>query len=73
MTTFKPMLAVNSKPENLQHPQFGSLKLEGVRAVFTPEEGLVGRSLKAFNNSELYQRIDFQRIEQYCMEKRYLP
>jgi len=68
MTTFKPMLAVNSKPEDLKTEQFGSLKLEGVRAIFTPEDGLVGRSLKALNNSELYQRLDFQRIEQYCLE-----
>jgi hypothetical protein len=62
------MLAVNSKPTDLKKPQLGSLKLEGVRGVFTPDNGLVGRSLKPFNNSVLYQRDDIQAIERYCAD-----
>lgn len=65
-TMFKPMLAVNSKPEDLKKPQLGSIKLEGVRGIFAPEDGLIGRSLKPLANSLLYDREDFQQIEKYC-------
>lgn len=68
MSNFKPMLAVNSKPEDLKKPQLGSLKLEGVRGIFSPEEGLIGRSLKPVNNSLMYKREEFETIEKYCAE-----
>lgn len=67
MTTFKPMLASNSKPEDIKEPNLGSIKLEGVRGEFTPE-GLLTRQLKDFNNELLYQREDVKRIEQFCLE-----
>jgi len=69
MSNFKPMLAVNSKPEDLKKPQLGSLKLEGVRGIFTHDEGLVGRSLKPVNNTLMYQRQEFADIEGYCAQK----
>lgn len=69
MTTFKPMLAVNSKPQDLKKPQLGSLKLEGVRGIFSPEDGLIGRSLKPVNNSLMYEREEFRIIEKYCADK----
>ena len=67
-TKFKPMLAENIKPEQMTQPSYGSLKLEGVRFVIHPDEGLIGRSLKPFNNQLLYEREDIKQIEQYCAE-----
>ncbi|ANO57534.1 hypothetical protein [Vibrio phage vB_VhaS-tm] len=67
MTTFKPMLAVNSKPEDINVPSYGSIKLEGVRGEFTPE-GLLSRQLKQYNNELIYEREDVHIVEAFCEE-----
>ncbi len=66
MPNFKPLLAVNSKPEDVVKPSYGSIKFEGVRGVFRPEEGLIARSLKPFANSEMYNVPLIVAIEEYC-------
>ena len=53
---FKPMLAVNTKVEDIKLPVYGSLKLEGVRGIFTPA-GLFTRPLKRFGNPLLEERF----------------
>lgn len=66
MSNFKPMLAENVKPEQVIPGSLGSLKLEGVRGVFTPWEGLLSRSLKPVANELIYQRPEVALIEQFC-------
>ncbi|MFW0778545.1 MAG: hypothetical protein ACN2B6_12590 [Rickettsiales bacterium] len=65
MKPFRPMLAQNSKPEDIQKENYGSLKMEGVRAVFTPE-GLLTRNLKPFANERIYERM--RTVEEFCVE-----
>lgn len=65
MATFKPMLAENIKPEQVTSDTLGSIKLEGVRGIFTPD-GLLARSLKPHANSEIYMREDVQAFEAFC-------
>jgi len=62
---FKPMLASNTKAHEVRLPAYGSLKLEGIRGIFTPE-GLRARSLKAFNNPKLEEK--FKELDEYCRE-----
>lgn len=64
MSTFNPMLAVNIKADQVKHTSMGSIKLEGVRGEFFPEDGLLTRQLKPFNNENMYER--FQQIEAFC-------
>ena len=45
----KPMLATSVKLEQVQYPVYASPKLDGIRALMTPE-GLVSRSLKPIRN-----------------------
>ena len=52
---FKPMLGKEA-PENkeeLNFPVIASFKLDGIRAIFHPELGLVSRSLKPIKNKQL--------------------
>lgn len=62
---FKPMLAVNLKPETMKFPLMGSLKLEGVRAEFTPD-GLKTRPMKQFGNKGMEER--FRQLSDYCIK-----
>jgi len=62
-TDFKPMLACNINIADVKLPMMGSLKMEGVRAEFTPD-GLYTRPLKRFNNS--WVEIHFAPIAEYC-------
>ena len=59
------MLATNIKPEQMKLPLLGSLKLEGVRAEFTPT-GLYTRPMKRFGNPLL--SVKFKKILDYCEE-----
>lgn len=68
MTNFKPMLASNAKPDQVTYPVYGSVKREGVRAVVTPEDGLVTRSLKPFKNELIYQQEFIQYVEKFCAQ-----
>lgn len=68
MTTFKPMLAVNSKPEDVTKPSYGSIKYEGVRLEAHPERGITARSLKMFANSELYNVPRLRMLADFCAE-----
>lgn len=63
---FKPMLAATAQLDALNENFFQSIKLEGVRAQFTPDEGLVTRQLKPFNNTIIYERFDA--VERYCYD-----
>lgn len=60
---FKPMLAVNIKPEEVQHDMMESPKLEGVRGVFR-QGPLLTRSLKQFANPRLQEK--FQAVSEFC-------
>jgi hypothetical protein len=63
---FKPMLAVNCKPERINEPYLASFKMEGVRGEFTPP-GLFTRPLKKFNNPWL--DVKFNQVDKFCREK----
>lgn len=63
---FKPMLAVNAKTSKIKFPVMGSLKLEGVRGIFTPV-GLKTRPMKNFGNPLLSAK--FAEISKLCNEK----
>lgn len=65
MASFKPLLAVTCKPEDVTKPSYGSIKYEGVRGVVRPD-GLVARSLKPFANSEMYNAPIVVAMEAYC-------
>jgi DNA ligase-1 len=62
---FKPMLASNTKINELRLPIMVSYKLEGVRGEFTPN-GLFARSFKKFNNRSL--ELYFARLSSYCRD-----
>lgn len=53
---FKPMLASNAKMDQIKFPVMGSLKLEGVRGIFTPF-GLKTRPMKEFGNKLLGEKF----------------
>lgn len=65
MNNWKPMLATNIKPNQINLPAMGSVKLEGVRGCFTPE-GLRTRPMKKFGNPWLEMR--FQKLIDLCEE-----
>lgn len=67
MSNFKPLLAVNSRPEDVKKPSYGSIKYEGVRGVVRPD-GLVARSLKPFANTEIYNVPMIVTLEAFCKE-----
>ncbi|QDP52345.1 MAG: putative DNA ligase [Prokaryotic dsDNA virus sp.] len=60
------MLASNIKPEQVTEECYGSIKLEGVRGIVRPHDGLVTRNLKPFGNSLIYQTQLVQKLEEYC-------
>ena len=60
---FKPMLAVNTKVKDIKLPVYGSVKLEGVRAEFTPD-GLFTRPMKKFGNP--FMQIRFADMVDLC-------
>jgi hypothetical protein len=64
---FKPMLATNVKPSQLKFPMYGSLKLEGVRAEFTPD-GLRTRPMKQFGN-QAWLSAKFATLLAYCKQE----
>lgn len=60
---FKPMLAKNTEIEDLRLPVYVSPKLEGVRAVFTPD-GLKTRPMKKFGNP--WVEYKFKTLSDFC-------
>ena len=58
MKQFKPMLGANAPDDKseLNFPLLVSVKLDGIRAIFHPELGLVSRSLKPIPNKQLHEK-----------------
>lgn len=56
---FKPLLAVDATDvlTKLEYPKYASMKLDGIRAIFHPEFGLVSRSLKDIQNKQLGEKF----------------
>lgn len=55
------MLAASHKIDldKIQYPVYASYKLDGIRAVFHPDLGLVSRSLKPIQNKQLREKFDW--------------
>ena len=61
MKSFRPMLGANA-PENkgeVNFPVIASFKLDGIRAIFHPDLGLVSRSLKPIKNKQLNEKFKY--------------
>jgi len=56
---FKPMLGVEAPEDKteINFPVIASFKLDGIRAIFHPELGLVSRSLKPIKNKQLREKF----------------
>ena len=61
----KPMLATSVKLEQVQYPVYASPKLDGIRALMTPD-GLVSRSLKPIRN--LHTQLQTIHARDLCLD-----
>lgn len=59
MINFKPMLSVDSTNtlDAIQYPKLASYKLDGIRCVFHPDLGMVSRSLKPIQNTQIRRKF----------------
>ena len=59
MINFKPMLSIDATNslDKLKYPKLASYKLDGIRCVFHPDLGMVSRSLKPIQNTQIRRKF----------------